>query len=395
MRVLMLAWEYPPRIVGGISRVVYYLAQELGEAGHEVTVLTMTDDNLLSSEADGPVKIHRVPAWFVRPITFIDSVMQMNLEMVREGVRLVQLGERFDVIHLHDWLVAFAGKTLMELYPEMACVTTIHATEYGRNGGIHNDVQGYISSVEQKLSEISRRIIVNSGYMKSEVMRLFQLKEEKLNVLSNGIDLDAFNQVPIDMDLRRSHAADDEQIVFFVGRLTYEKGVHLLMDAIPKVLSRVPKCKFVIAGKGQEMDKLKERAWNMGVAHRVDFPGFISEDELLRMYKISSMAVFPSLYEPFGIVALEAMVAQIPVVVSDAGGLNEIVENRLNGMKFNTGNADMLADAIVELLQNESLRRRVVANAYRKVADVYQWEHIARQTAAVYKQTIAEMPKNK
>ena len=385
MRILMLSWEYPPRIVGGISRVVYHLAQELGVAGHCVTVLTMTDENLPPAEMDGAVSVHRVPGWYVRPITFNDSVMQMNMEMVAAGVRLMQTGERFDILHMHDWLVSFAGKTLLGLYPWMVGVTTIHATEYGRNGGIHNDVQSYISSVEQKLTtELSRRVIVNSQYMRNEVTRLFGLDGGRLDIIPNGIDLHKFDLVPIDMELRRSHAGDGERIVFFVGRLTYEKGVHLLMDAVPKVLARCQNVKFIIAGKGQELDSLRQRAWNMGIAHRVDFPGFLPDEELLRLFRLVDVAVFPSLYEPFGIVTLEAMVAHVPVVVSDAGGLNEIVQDRENGMKFRTGDSDMLANAVVELMLDDGLRQRIAESAFRSIKEKYHWAEIARQTVETY-----------
>ncbi len=391
MRILMLSWEYPPRIVGGISRVVYHLAQELGAAGHFVSVLTMTDENLQPCETDGPVTVYRVPGWYVRPITFIDSVMQMNMEMVAAAVRLMQSGEKFDILHMHDWLVTFAGRTLLGLYPWMAGVTTIHATEYGRNGGIHNDVQSYISSVEQKLTELSNRVIVNSLYMQEEVGRLFHPDAARLHVIPNGVDLNKFSNVPVDMELRRTHASDEERIVFFVGRLTYEKGVHVLMEAVPRVLARRPDVKFVIAGRGQELDALRQRAWNMGVAHRVDFPGFLSDDELLRMFRIVDIAVFPSLYEPFGIVALEGMVAGVPVIVSDAGGLNEIVTNRENGMKFSTGNADMLAQEIVELLENADLRRAVVGNAIRLVDERYRWDRIAQRTVGIYEEALTDV----
>ncbi len=388
MRILMLSWEYPPRIVGGISRVVYHLAHELGAAGHVVTILTMTDENLLPIESDGPVTVHRVPAWVVKPITLVDSVMQMNMEMVAEGVRLMQSGERYDIIHMHDWLVAFAGRTLLSLYPWMAGIATIHGTEYGRNDGIRSDLQSYINSIEQKLTEFSDRVIVNSLYMQDEVIRLFHHDTIHLDVIPNGVDLHKFDNVPVDMDLRRGYAADSERIVFFVGRLTYEKGVHVLMDAVPKVLSRFPGVKFIIAGRGQELDSLRQRAWNLGVAHRVDFPGFLSEEELLRIFRVVDIAVFPSLYEPFGIVSLESMVAKVPVVVSDAGGLNEIVTNRENGMKFGTGNPDMLAAAIMELLEDEDLRIRITRNAFCSVEEKYRWERIAERTAAAYQEAI-------
>ncbi len=385
MRILMLSWEYPPRIVGGISRVVYHLAQELGAAGHNVTVLTMSDEDLPPFERDGAVSVYRVPAWYVRPITFVDSVMQMNMAMVTAAIRIIQSGERFDVLHMHDWLVAFAGKTLLDLFPDMVGICTIHATEFGRNNGIHNDVQSYISGVEQKLAaELSSRVIVNSLYMRDEVMRLFGVNAASLDIIPNGIDLHMFDPVPVDMSLRRCHAADNDRIVFFVGRLTYEKGVHLLMDAIPKVLARYQDVKFIIAGKGQELDALRQRAWNMGVAHRVDFPGFLSEEDLLRMFRVVDVAVFPSLYEPFGIVALEGMVARLPVVVSDAGGLNEIVEDRVNGMKFPTGNPDMLADAIVTILLDGALRARITENAFQTIKERYLWKCIAQHTVKTY-----------
>ena len=389
MRILMLSWEYPPRIVGGISRVVYHLAQELGTAGHQVTVLTMTDENLPAFEQDGVVSVYRVPAWYVRPITFVDSVMQMNMAMVTAAVHIIQSGERFDILHMHDWLVAFAGKTLLDLFPDMTGLCTIHATEYGRNSGIHNDVQSYISGVEQKLAtELSRRVIVNSRYMRDEVIRLFGVNADMLDIIPNGIDPDMFDTIPVDLSLRRCHASDQDRIVFFVGRLTYEKGVHLLMDAIPKILSRYQDVKFIIAGKGQELDTLRQRAWNMGVAHRVDFPGFLPEGDLLRMFRVVDVAVFPSLYEPFGIVALEGMVARIPIVVSDAGGLNEIVEDRVNGMKFPTGNPDMLADAIVALLLDKELRTKITDNAYQTILNRYQWEHIATRTVETYQASL-------
>jgi glycosyltransferase involved in cell wall biosynthesis len=385
MRILMLSWEYPPRIVGGISRVVYHLAQELGAAGHQVTVLTMSDENLAPFEQDGTVSVVRVPSWYVRPITFVDSVMQMNMAMVTAAVRMIQSGSRFDVLHMHDWLVAFAGKTLLDLYPDLVGICTIHATEFGRNNGIHNDIQSYISGVEQKLAgELSSRVIVNSRYMREEVIRLFDVAADTLDIIPNGIDPHMFDPVPVDMSLRRCHAADNDRVVFFVGRLTYEKGVHLLMDAIPRVLARYQDVKFIIAGKGQELDALRQRAWNMGVAHRVDFPGFLPEEDLLKMFRVVDVAVFPSLYEPFGIVALEGMVAGLPVVVSDAGGLNEIVEDRVNGMKFPTGNPDLLADAIVTLLLDGDLRARITETAHRMIMEKYLWKHIAEQTVKTY-----------
>lgn len=384
MRILMLSWEYPPRIVGGISRVVFDLAQELASSGHSVTVITMQEGNDPLESSDQSVRVFRVPSFMVRPITFIDGVMQMNFAMIAKAMTLIGAGETFEVIHLHDWLVAYAGNVLSGLVPHAAIVATIHATEYGRNGGIHNDVQSYISSVEQKLSDMADTVIVNSQYMQQEIRNLFKTDEDKIHIIPNGVDVDKFAGIPFDLELRRSYALDGEKIVFFLGRLTYEKGVHVLMDAIPKVLGSVGNAKFVIGGKGLEADSLRQRAWNMGVADKVCLAGFIPDDVLLRLYRVVDIAVFPSLYEPFGIVALEGMLAQVPVVVSDAGGLNEIVTNRLNGMKFQTGNSDMLARSIVELLTNTDLARAVIRNAESTIQERYNWNKLAELTVQAY-----------
>lgn len=389
MRILMLSWEYPPRIVGGISRVVYDLAQELASSGHSVTVITMQEGEEPQEEFHESVRVFRVPAFMVRPITFIDGVMQMNFAMISKAMQLVLAGESFDVMHLHDWLVAYAGKAISEVIPGIAVVATVHATEYGRNAGIHSEVQSYISSVEQKLNDMAHVVIVNSLYMQQEIRNLFRTAEEKIRIIPNGVDVDKFANVPIDKELRRAYALDSERIVFFLGRLTYEKGVHVLMDAIPKILAACGNAKFVIGGRGPEADSIRQRAWNMGVADKVCLAGFIPDDVLLKLYKLVDIAVFPSLYEPFGIVALEGMLAQVPVVVSDAGGLNEIVSNRLNGMKFQTGNSDMLARCIVELLTNTDLARAVIRNASQSIQEKYDWDKLARMTVQAYQSAVS------
>ncbi|MCX7773860.1 MAG: glycosyltransferase family 4 protein, partial [Clostridia bacterium] len=152
--------------------------------------------------------------------------------------------------------------------------------------------------------------------------------------------------------------------------------------------SRFPNVKFIIAGRGPELESLMRMAQELQVAQNVVFPGFISDEVLLKLYRCSDMAVFPSLYEPFGIVALEGMVAHVPVVVSDTGGLNQIIEHRVNGMKFKTGSSDELADCIVELLTDPSLAGSVVKEAAKSVNLFYRWEDIAARTSVIYKQAV-------
>lgn len=387
MRILMLTWEYPPRIIGGISRVVYHLAHELNLMGNEVTVITCREGSMASFESEGRISVYRVEPYQVKPINFINSVMQMNLSMLEKAVQVINGGRMFDIVHMHDWLVAFAGKSLSVIY-QIRQVCTMHSTEYGRNAGLHNEIQSYISSVEEKMVLSTNNIIVNSMYMKNELHALFGCPMESIHVIPNGIEPDIFSGIPADIEFRRKYAQDDEKIVFFIGRLVNEKGVHVLMDAVPMVLSRMKKVRFVISGTGPELDTLKKRAEEMNVADRVALTGFISDDDLLKMYKCADVAVFPSLYEPFGIVALEGMVAGIPVVVSEAGGLNEIVANRVNGMKFTTGRSDLLAECIVELFGDQKLVKDITENAWNTITEKYRWRDIARKTCEVYGEII-------
>lgn len=229
-----------------------------------------------------------------------------------------------------------------------------------------------------------KHVIVNSMYMKNEVNTLFDRTTENIHVIPNGIEPDRLSLIPRDMNFRKKYAQDNEKIVFFIGRLVNEKGVHVLMDAIPIVLSKYRDVRFIIAGSGPERDTLEKKAIDNGVADRVHFTGYIDDEELYKMYKCVDIAVFPSLYEPFGIVALEAMVANLPVVVSEAGGFNEIVTNRYNGMKFRTGRSDLLADCIIELLTSPELAAEITKNAWNTIYEKYKWSAIVEKTYAVY-----------
>jgi glycogen(starch) synthase len=385
MRILILTWEYPPRIVGGISRVVYHLAKELGKSGNEVTVITMRDDEVKSEENEANVSVYRVDPSIVEPLNFIDGILQMNFRIVGQAVSLVNRDGNFDVIHLHDWLVAYAGIVLKEIYPCTPFVCTLHSTEYGRNTGIHNNVQSYIRNVEGSLVKLAQKIIVNSAYMKNEIIEQFEAPDDAICVIPNGIDVNIFSGIEHDPELRRQFCPNGERLVLFVGRLVSGKGIYVLLNAIPGVLSRNPNVKFVIAGKGQELENLRKQASMLGLSDRVDFPGFISEDMLLKLYKCADVAVFPSLYEPFGIVALEGMVARVPVVVSDTGGFSQLIQHRVNGMKFEAGNASALAGCILDLLADPDLVSSITEKACETLNRYYRWEDIAKKTLEVYR----------
>ncbi len=394
MKILMLSWEYPPRIIGGIARVVHDLSKRLIKDGHDVTVVTYREENAPYYENDKGVEVYRVDNYMISPNNFIDWIMQMNFNMIAKVNELLSKGMKFDVIHAHDWLVAYTAKTLKNSY-DIPLVSTIHATESGRNKGIHDDTQRYVNDTEWMLTYESSEVIVNSNYMKNELQRLFGLPYEKINVVPNGINVNAFNGIERDYDFRRQYAADNEKIILFMGRLVYEKGIQHLIDAMPKILSNYNDAKLIVAGKGAMLDELKAKVDYMGLSQKVYFTGYLNSKQVPKMYKCADISVFPSTYEPFGIVALEAMLAGVPTVVSDTGGLNEIIDHGVNGMKSYTGNANSLADSILTLLFDQQLCSEVTKNAKQKVKNEYNWTKLAQDTHFVYQKAICETMANR
>ena len=389
MKILMLTWEYPPRVVGGIARVVYDLSRTLLKDGHDVTVVTYKEGDAPYFEDDKGVKVYRVDNYMIHPNNFIDWIMQLNFNLVAKASELISQEGAFDVIHAHDWLVAYAAKTLKNSY-NIPIVSTIHATEAGRNSGIHDETQRYINDTEWMLTYESSEVIVNSNYMKNELQRLFGLPFEKINVVPNGVNLNLFAGIERDYNFRRKYAMDNEKIILFMGRLVYEKGIQHLISAMPKILQGYHDAKLVIAGKGGMLDELRAQVDAMGISQKVCFAGYLNGKEVQKMYKAADISVFPSTYEPFGIVALEAMLSENPVVVSDIGGLNEIVQHRENGMKTYCGNPNSIADSILELLYDHKLCADITKKAKNKVRNEYNWSKIAQDTHFTYQKAICQ-----
>ena len=387
MRIMMLSWEYPPRIVGGIARVVHDLSHAFAAQGHEVHVITYQEGETKEFEKDGPVFVHRVTNYPINANNLIDWVMQLNFCMIERAADVIKEYGKFDVLHAHDWLVAYAARTLKRTY-KMPLVATIHATESGRNKGIHNRSQGYVNDVEWMLTYEAGNVICNSMFMKNEISNLFGKPYENIHVVPNGINVNKFDGQERDWEFRRNYAADNEKIVFFAGRIVNEKGIQVLLNAAPKIISNDHNVKFVIAGRGPCLDELKGLADYLGISNKVYFTGYLNDVQITKMYKAIDIATFPSLYEPFGIVALEGMLSGAATVVSDAGGLNEIISHGIDGLKSYAGNPNSLADSIIEALYNDNLCKQMAENARAKVIKEFNWETISKSTMNVYKETI-------
>ena len=390
MKILMLTWEYPPRIVGGIARVVHDLSKRLIKDGHEVTVVTYRDNaSVPEYENDKGVNVYRVDNYMIHPNNFIDWIMQLNFNLIAKATEIINKEGGFDVIHAHDWLVTYAAKSLKNAY-DIPIVATIHATEAGRNSGIHDDTQRYINDTEWLLTYEATEVIVNSNFMKNDLQRLFGLPYDKINVIPNGINLNNFTGIERDYDFRRQYAMGNEKIILYVGRLVYEKGIQHLIAAMPKILSNYHDAKLVIAGKGGMIDDLKAETSSLGLDNKVYFTGYMDSKKVQKMYKCADVAVFPSTYEPFGIVALEAMLAGVPTVVSDVGGLDEIVTHGVDGMKSYAGNPNSIADSVTALLYDHQLATNISKKARQKVKEQFNWEKIAQDTHFTYEKAICQ-----
>lgn len=392
MRVLMLSWEYPPHNVGGLGRHVYELTGALARNGVEIHLVTCTAAGAPEFEVERRgVYVYRVSPYTLSAPDFTTWVLQFNTAMLERCIPMLRQIEKPHLIHAHDWLVAFAARALKHALA-VPLVTTIHATEFGRHNGLHNQTQNYISNVEWWLTYEAWRVIVCSRYMEGELKYIFQLPGDKIRVVHNGVDPLHFTNRSTKVR-RDFYAAQDEQIVFFVGRLVREKGVQVLLEAIPHVLSRQPKTKFVIGGKGPYEGELKAMSERLGIGHRVYFTGYIDDEVRNALYQWATVAVFPSLYEPFGIVALEAMAARTPVVVADTGGMGSIVDHGVDGLKAYVGDPNSLAENIVHVLASPDRGRMLQERAYRKVIGEYNWPHIAQRTKLVYEEVLEEWRK--
>ena len=389
MRILMLSWEYPPNQVGGLSRHVFHLSQALARAGVEVQVLTPAVGHAPAREERGNLRICRSSIFFSNAPDFATWVMHGNFGLLQEGARYVSSGHPPDLIHAHDWLVAYAARGLKHL-SRLPLISTIHATERGRQNGLHHPGQRYINDIEWWLTYESWRVVCCSHSMEGEVQRNFGLPADKLRVVPNGVEAP-----PAPGAARRTRPREDfahprERIILHVGRLVPEKGAGHLVEALPMILAQCPDAKLIIAGTGPWSEELRHRARGLGVEAKVYLTGYVDDATLDALYRWAEVAVFPSTYEPFGIVALEAMARGTPVVVTDVGGLAEIVAHEADGLKAFPSHPRSLADQISRLLRDPALRERQRQAALLKVARQYTWDRVAALSAEVYAEVLEE-----
>ncbi|HUX86459.1 MAG TPA: glycosyltransferase family 4 protein [Chloroflexota bacterium] len=402
MKVLMLSWEYPPHNVGGLGKHVTELIPMLGKVGVEVHLVTPRVAGGPAEETICPVlderglaglsKVYRVDSPSTGAPNFFVNATQTNTALEQFARSLWDTEGPFDIIHVHDWLVAFAGVALKHAY-RTPLLATIHATEHGRGRGtVRGDVPQAINNVEWWLTYEAWRVVCCSGFMANEVQTALRTPADKVDVIPNGIDTTRFDVLANEdlSDFRAGFASPDEKILFYVGRVVYEKGVHLLVQAMPRLIGQGRHVKLVVAGTGDHLNDVRQQAQRLGVAGSSYFTGFIPDATRDRLFKVADVAVFPSLYEPFGIVALEAMAARTPVVVSEVGGLTEVVKHGETGVTVYQNDVSSLVWGIEHTLDHPDWAQQRAALAYQVVVEQFNWKAIAVKTNEVYERIVAE-----
>ncbi|HEX8867139.1 MAG TPA: glycosyltransferase family 4 protein [Lentzea sp.] len=400
MRVLMLSWEYPPVVVGGLGRHVHALATQLAAQGHEVVVLCRQPSGTdavthpttdLVSEGVRLIRVAEDPAHFVFEKDLLAWTLAMGHAMTRAGLGLGDW--RPDVVHAHDWLVTHPAVALAESFG-VPLVATVHATEAGRHSGwLSHPLNQQVHSVEWWLVNRADSLITCSSAMRREVAHLFDVDTADVSVLHNGIEPSGWKVRAKDIGAaRREYSPHGDPLLLFFGRIEWEKGIQDLIAALPRIRRHHRGTRVVVAGDGSQTEWLQEQARKHRVLRAVEFVGHLSDRSLAALLTAADAVVLPSRYEPFGIVALEAAAAGTPLVASTAGGLGEVVLDGVTGLSFAPGDVDGLARAVRDVLSDPTSAAARARAAKERLATDFDWASIAADTAAVYASAAVREP---
>ncbi|XJZ26227.1 glycosyltransferase family 4 protein [Bacillota bacterium Lsc_1132] len=377
LKILMLTWEYPPNVVGGLSRHVHGLSLHLAQLGVEVHVVTAGNGELPPYEFSDRVHVHRVRTLKEKDEQFIRWIAGLNVAIASKAAKLAA-EMNFKLIHVHDWHTGAAAIALKDVLG-MPLLATIHATEHGRNAGIHNEMQGAIHEQEQHLLNEADHVIVCSDYMKQELDSVFGTSKNQIAVIANGID-------SIEEKLGKEVSFlewQGKKLIFSVGRIVSEKGFATLIEAAALAKKAKLAVFFVIAGKGPMLETYRQNVAERLLHDYIAFVGYVSDGEKDAYYQECDIAIFPSLYEPFGIVVLEAMNHGKPTIVSRVGGLQTIIQHMETGLLADPGDAAKLLEHIVFLLNNPQKAKELGLQGRKMVKSLYGWKRIATETKRV------------
>ena len=383
MRVALFSWESLHSInIGGLGVHVTELAAGLERRGHEIHVFTRRkQDQSHYDQIDG-VHYHRVDHGISD--NFVQSMDWMCQAMAHRFHEVTSMIGKFELVHAHDWLTGNVLKYISDGFGTPG-ILTMHSTEYGRDGNVfHDGFASWIRDTEYAACNHAKMIISISGFLAEEIHRIYGVHHSKIHVVPNGVAYHHFNGYLEPGPVKERYGiAPLDPTILAVGRMIAQKGMDLLVEAVPMVLGYFPSAKFIIAGEGPEKEGLINRANQLGVGHAIRFLGSLSRGEYSELMRSIDILALPSRNEPFGIVALEAWAAGKPVVATTAGGPREFVWHNVNGFLVDA-NPGGLAHGIGSLLADHDHCRALGRNGRVAVEDRFNWDTVASYTEGVY-----------
>lgn len=408
MRIAFFVWEYTPALVGGLGTYAEYMTREYVSMGNDVTVFTLNPGNLKTREILKGVEVHRpliANASNVFPMFVVDDLKKWgtNIRMFNDifiynilsatkfiNSTLKKEACNFDIVCVHDWLSSISG-LMVKNETDVPVAFHVHSTEWGRAGGPGSEV---VSHLEWATSQRVDKIVTVSLAMQEDLVR-HGWPNSKISVVWNGVDPERYDPnkcKPEEVEKVRDRYGikPGEKMILFLGRLTWVKGVTNLVQAMPMILQEYPNTKLVILGKGEQQNDIIETANRLGInGHIACQFEFVPEDQRILHYAAADMCVFPSTYEPFGIVSLEAMSMAKPIVVGAQGvvGFREQVMSLgpdQNGVHVNGGSPADIAWGLKEVLSDSVRAAKWGDNGRKRVLQYFTWRKAAEQTLKIY-----------
>jgi len=381
-----LTWEFPPRVVGGIARHCEGLAKALVQQNHEVHLFTLDFPGSPKYEEVDGIKVYRASTEMGHP-NFLTWVLMFNHFLSKRIADTTKTVD-FDVMHVHDWLAAFSGISFKH-YLKKPMILTVHSTEVGRAQGLHSPNSFSINGIEWWATYEANRVIVCSESMKNEICDHFDIPSEKVDIIPNAIDVTKYKTSVDRGAVRQRYGVGySNKLILCVGRLVPQKGVEYFIRAIPTIANNYPEAKYIIVGEGWSRDKLEAEARATGHSDKIHFTGFASDKDVIELMTSADVLIVPSIYEPFGIVALEGMATGVPVVTSKVGGLAEVIDHDKTGLFVYPRSLESIAWGIDRILSDPDHANWLTQNAKEKLHKAYSWEAVAMKTVEVYKKVV-------
>ncbi|MFZ1493582.1 MAG: glycosyltransferase family 4 protein [Candidatus Competibacter denitrificans] len=383
MRIAMFTSESLHSIVsGGLGVHVTELAAGLQRRGHDLYVITRRQENQNHYDWIDGVHYHRIDHGLSE--NDVECMDYMCKAMAHRFHEITSMVGKFEIVHAHDWLTANAMKYAMDGFSTPS-VLTMHSTEYGRDGNVfYEGFARWVRDAEAVGCHNANIVIAVSHFLADELCRIYHVPKEKIHVVHNGVNYHAFDGYINPAEVKSRYGiAPLAPTIFSPGRMTAQKGMDMLVEAVPMVLASYPEARFIISGEGPEKEMVMRRADEVGAAHAIVFLGHMPRWQYIDLMRACDIVAVPSRNEPFGIVVLEGWAAGKPVVVTTAGGPREFVWHNVNGFLVDA-NAGGMAHGIGSLLADHDHCRALGANGRLAVASQFNWDTMAAYTEGVY-----------